>query len=86
MQSPVFLCAHWLNISIIVSECRRLLIGTLGYYSAGGGGLNVTSVHHPAGVHVFDCAAQLHKVLPDRPFWDQPLLLLEVLGRQTQDG
>lgn len=33
LPAPASLNMHWLNISIIVFECRRLLIGTLYYYS-----------------------------------------------------
>ena len=38
----------------------------------------LTSVHDPTIVHVFERSAKLHKVFPNRSLWDQPLLLLEV--------
>lgn len=45
-----------------------------------------TSVHDPAGMHVLHGPTQLHKVLPHRPLWDEPLLFLEVLGEGETDG
>lgn len=38
-----------------------------------------TSMHDPAGVHVFQCAAELHKILPYCSFRNQPPLLLKIL-------
>lgn len=45
--------------------------------------ITVTSVHDSPGVHVFECTAELDKVLPHRSLWDEPPLLLKVLQNQA---
>lgn len=44
--------------------------------------ITVTSVHDSPGVHVFECTAELDKVLPHRSLRDEPPLLLEVLQNE----
>lgn len=41
--------------------------------------IKATSVHDSPGVHVFECTAELDKVLPHCSLWDKPPLLLKVL-------
>ena len=42
-----------------------------------------TSVHDPLGVHVFQRAAQLYKILPDGPFRNESLLFFEMLDHSS---
>ena len=46
--------------------------------------MGFTPVHDPAIVHVRECPAELHKVLPDRLLRDEPLLLLEMLNHSRE--
>ena len=43
-----------------------------------------TSVHYSARVHVFQSAAQLHKIFPYSPLWNESPLLLEVLSGEEE--